>query len=129
MPPKRRYSERLQGRNPGRPETHSDEQTTSANNSKRRRTEPQDEVSAAPSTRTSPNGDAPSATSRVELEENEVLILIGALTMRVRRETLRDAFGFFAKFSIEDFPRKFSLSCRGDPDMWSSWRLLPSEVK
>lgn len=127
MPPKRRFSERLQSRGSERPETHSNEQSTSADNSKRRRTEPEDETSAALSTQTSPNGDAPSSTSGIELED-EVLIQIGALTIRVYRERLRETFGFFAKFSTEDFPKKFSLSCRGDPDIWSSWRLIPNDV-
>ncbi|KAH7049107.1 hypothetical protein B0J12DRAFT_728588 [Macrophomina phaseolina] len=126
MPPKRRYSERLQSRSPRRSETQSDERSTAYDNSKRRRNEPQDGLPTVLSTRISPNRDTPSTDSRTELEGDEVLFLLGTATIKLRREQLQEAFGYFTKFPTEEFPKKFSRSCK-DPPNWSYCCLLPSK--
>ncbi|EKG13819.1 hypothetical protein MPH_09000 [Macrophomina phaseolina MS6] len=139
MPPKRRRSGRLKSRDPERPESrspersetysfHTGEKNTSANDPKRRRTEPKDDVPAVLSTTTSLNDNTLSTISSTEPEEHEVLIMLGAFTMRIRRQQLRDAFGYFRSFTPEEFPKQFSLLSKADPEDWSSWWLLHSEV-
>lgn len=118
MPPKRCHSDRS-----------STPESTSADKMKRRRTEPEDEgIPAVPSTPTSSSDSAVSSVSNTELADYEVFILLGTLTIKVRRQQLRDAFGYFAKFTLEEFPKQFSFTAKNDPEDWLSWWLLPSEV-
>lgn len=116
MPPKRCHSEPLEDRS-------STPESTSADKMKRRRTEPEDEgIPAVPS------DSAVSSVSNTELADYEVSILLGTLTIKVRRQQLRDAFGYFAKYTLEEFPKQFSFTAKNDPEDWLSWWLLPREV-